>query len=190
MKNISHGLIGPILSTNLVITLPADGLAPDGGRSSARTVMTTQLNAAFSCKILWIPPVPYYIGRSDDVIQNGRRDSTKYRGSTEIRHVVVIFCVKFNIVSKHKNSIDIKFAGTTICLAHRSVIMFICCIYLWQLNKALQIVIVFWEILHFAWGIFCTSREGPIKIKIKLHRRYIAKWEICYFPGRSSVQIY
>ena len=68
---------GPIYiwDPNFVITVPADGLAPNGARPSAGTVMTVTLYMS-SSSFHWLSmPLCNFIG-PDTVIQNGHRDVT------------------------------------------------------------------------------------------------------------------
>ena len=56
-----------IQDTNLVITVPADALAPHGARSSAGTVMATQLDV-FSTKCVCLEVMLRYLSWPDDKI--------------------------------------------------------------------------------------------------------------------------
>ena len=51
--NLSSASSAHIQNSDLVITIPADGLAPNGARPSAGTVMTTKIDT-FSLKLLWL----------------------------------------------------------------------------------------------------------------------------------------
>ena len=52
---------------NLVITVPADGLAPNGARPTAGTVLITKLVMIFT-KFLWISVIPNNLCGPSDVI--------------------------------------------------------------------------------------------------------------------------
>ena len=79
-----------IQDTNLVITVPADALAPHGARSSAGTVMATQLDV-FSTKCVCLEVMLRYLSWPDDVIQNSWQDLEKSHGtSSVIMHIHTI----------------------------------------------------------------------------------------------------
>ena len=62
----------PILDTNLVITVHADGLTSKSARPSMGTVLTETFHALPS-KFLWHPIIPYHMILGD-TLQNGGRD--------------------------------------------------------------------------------------------------------------------
>ena len=63
---------------NFHATVLADGLAPNGARPSADTMLTVKFWNDI-LEVLWLLRFPIGIGCSDDIIQNCRRDSTIYR---------------------------------------------------------------------------------------------------------------
>ena len=77
---------GPVYirDSHLVITVPADGLAPRGARPSAGTAMATQLHT-FSTKYHSLEVMLRYLSWPDDVIQNGRRDPEKSHGTSSVK---------------------------------------------------------------------------------------------------------
>ena len=68
----------------LVITVPADNLAPHGPRPSAGTMMTTQL-LIFLTKCPRLEVSPSYPYLPDDVIQNGRQDLEISHGKLSVK---------------------------------------------------------------------------------------------------------
>ena len=78
---------GPVYKwdTNLVIIVPADGLALYGARPSAGTVMAINL-AMFSYKFHWLLMIWHTLCCEDDVIQNVWQDFMKSNGTQVLVH--------------------------------------------------------------------------------------------------------
>ena len=72
----NFGQVSVSQKINCDITVPVDGLAPNGARPSAGTGMTVKFNR-FSWKLLWLSIILYNIPWPEYIIQNGRRDLTK-----------------------------------------------------------------------------------------------------------------
>ena len=73
---------GPKL--NLIITLAADVLAPNGAKPSAGIMLTGNLDM-FSFEFRWFPMIPRHFLRTGDVIQNGRRNQAALQGLYSLR---------------------------------------------------------------------------------------------------------
>ena len=69
---------------NLVITVPADTLAPGNARPWAGTVIMTFKLELSSSKFLWLLIKSYDFCGQDEVIQNGQRDLMKPHGTWSV----------------------------------------------------------------------------------------------------------
>ena len=79
------GLYFPTILT-WIITLPADGLAPNGARPSAGSVMTVKLNNFFCSYFGWQwsnDQIQFYW--SDYIIQNAGRDLVRFHGTLGVK---------------------------------------------------------------------------------------------------------
>ena len=71
----------------LIITVPADVLAPNGARPSAKTVMTTMIDMIFVPSFFGFQGFRLCLRWSDDIAQNGRQDPAKSRGTSSVNTV-------------------------------------------------------------------------------------------------------
>ena len=96
---------------NFITTMPADALAPDGARPSAGIVLTTKLER-FSSTFPRLSLFRIPVLSPDEVIQNGRRNLEKFRGtSTEA-------LIRFETSLLHSTVRCCLFKMTAMC--HRS----------------------------------------------------------------------
>ena len=140
---INPSSAGPvhIQDPHLVITVPADVLAPHGARTSAGTVIMAHLHI-FLMKFLWLEVMPSYCFWQNDVIQNGRKDLKKSHGIHAVdmkkkllsavslpfwsqdwwvNHIFYVFMIMRDLVGPAENSGEKHFCLVTNCLNWKNI---------------------------------------------------------------------